>query len=40
MSGMHSTQMVQQEIETSFISDYGDLFSKIDLSTMRENLFA
>ncbi len=37
---MHSTQMVQQEIQTSFISDYNDLFSKINTSTMRENVFA
>ena len=40
MSDMHSTQMIQQEIQSSFISDYNDLFSKIDLSTMRENVFA
>jgi hypothetical protein len=37
---MHSTQMIQQEIQTSFISDYNDLFSKVDTSTMRENVFA
>ncbi len=40
VSDMHSTQMIQQEIQTSFISDYGDLFSKISSSTMRENIFA
>jgi hypothetical protein len=32
--------MVQQEIETSFIADYNDLFSKPNLSAMRENVFA
>jgi hypothetical protein len=32
--------MVQQEIETSFISDYNELFSKESVSTMRENVFA
>ena len=37
---MHSTKMVQQEIWTSFRSDYSDLFSKMSSSTMRENVFA
>ncbi len=40
VTDMHSTQMIQQEIQTSFISDYNDLFSKVDTSTMRENVFA
>ena len=38
--GMHTTKMVQQEIETSFLADYDDLFSKTALSTMRENVLA
>ena len=37
---MHSTKLVQQEIETSFLADYNDLFSYASLSTMRENVFA
>ena len=37
---LHTTKMVQQEIETSFIADYNDLFSKPNLSAMRENVFA
>ena len=37
---LHTTKMVEQEIKTSFISDYNDLFSKTNLSTMRENVFA
>jgi len=37
---LRSTKMVQQEIETSFISDYNELFSKESVSTMRENVFA
>jgi hypothetical protein len=32
--------MVQQEIDTSFISDYNDIFSEESKSTMRENVFA
>jgi hypothetical protein len=32
--------MVQQEIETSFLADYDDLFSKTALSIMRENVLA
>jgi hypothetical protein len=32
--------MVEQEIKTSFISDYNELFSKETVSTMRENSFA
>ena len=40
VDGMHTTKMVQQEIETSFISDYNDLFSNISSSTMRENIFS
>ena len=40
VSDMHTTKMVQQEIETSFVSDYNDLFSENAESTMRENVFA
>lgn len=40
MWDLRSAQMTQQEIQTSFISDYSDLFSKITSSTMRENVFA
>ena len=40
VTDMHSTKMVQQEIESNFISDYNDLFSKESVSTMRENSFA
>ncbi|MBR7037325.1 hypothetical protein IKI14_05810 [bacterium] len=36
----HTTKMVQQEIDSSFVSDYNDLFSQVGLSTMRENIFA
>lgn len=36
----HTTKMVQQEIDTSFVSDYNDLFSQLAFSTMRENIFA
>ena len=38
--GSHTTKMVQQEIWTSFTSDYWDIFSKTSVSTMRENVFA
>ena len=40
VSDMHTTKMVQQEIETSFVSDYHDLFSENSESIMRENVFA
>ena len=40
ISDMHSTKMVQQEIDDSFVSDYNDLFSNLSMSTMRENVFA
>ena len=40
VSDMHSTKMIQQEIETSFVSDYNDLFSEDSEATMRENVFA
>jgi hypothetical protein len=36
----HTTKVVQQEIDSSFISDYADLFSQVGSSTMRENIFA
>ena len=36
----HSTKMVQQELKDSFLSDYNDLFSKVELTTKRENIFA
>ena len=35
-----STKMIQQEIETSLLADYNELFAKTNLSTMRENVFA
>ena len=38
--GMHTTKMIQQEIEDSFLADYDDLFSSTALSTMRENVLA
>ncbi len=38
--GMHTTKMIQQEIQDSFLADYDDLFSKTSLSTMRENVLA
>ena len=38
--GMHTTKMIQQEIEDSFLADYDDLFSNTSLSTMRENVLA
>jgi hypothetical protein len=37
---MHTTKMVQQEIKTSYLADYNELFSKSILSTIRENIFA
>ena len=36
----HSTKMIQQELKDSFLSDYNDLFSKVELTTKRENIFA
>ena len=39
-NSMYTTKMVQQEIDTSLVSDYTDLFSQTSSSTMRENLFA
>ena len=38
--GMHTTKMIQQEIQDSFLADYDDLFSKTALSIMRENVLA
>ena len=38
--GMHTTKMIQQEIQDSFLADYDDLFSSTALSTMRENVLA
>ena len=38
--GMHTTKMIQQEIEDSLLADYDDLFSKTALSIMRENVLA
>ena len=35
-----STKMIQQEIETNLLADYEELFSKNNLSLMRENVFA
>jgi hypothetical protein len=32
--------MIQQELKDSFLSDYNDLFSKVELTTKRENIFA
>jgi hypothetical protein len=32
--------MIQQEIETNLLADYEELFSKNNLSLMRENVFA
>ena len=40
VADMHTTKMIQQEIETSFLSDYNDLFSESSESIMRENVFA
>ena len=37
--GLHNTKMVKQRIETSLTSDYSDLFSSEDMTTMRENVF-
>ena len=37
---MHTTKMNQQEIETSYLADYNELFSKSILSIMRENILA
>ena len=39
-SSMHTTKMLQQEIETSYLADYNELFSKTILSIIRENIFA
>ena len=36
----HTTKVIQQEIQTSFVSDYNELFWSINMSTMRENIFA
>ena len=36
---LHNTKMVKQRIETSLTSDYSDLFSSEDMTTMRENVF-
>ena len=36
----HSTKMIQQEIKDSYLADYNDLFSKVELTTKRENIFA
>ena len=36
----HTTKMIQQEIQTSFSSDYSNLFSQVNSSIMRENIFA
>ena len=38
--GLHTTKMIQQEIENSFLADYDDLFSNTALSIMRENVLA
>ena len=38
--GMHTTKMIQQEIQDSFLADYDDLFSSTSLSVMRENVLA
>ena len=38
--GLHTTKMVQQEIETSYLADYNEIFSKNISSTIRENIFA
>ena len=40
LSESHTTKMVQQEIQTSFLSDYNELFWSTNMSTMRENVFA
>ncbi len=37
---MHTTKLNQQEIETSYLADYNEIFSKKILSTIRENIFA
>jgi hypothetical protein len=37
---MHTTKLNQQEIETSYLADYNEIFSKNILSTIRENIFA
>lgn len=37
---IHTTKLVQQEIEDSYLADYWDLFSKVALTTRRENIFA
>ena len=36
----YTTKVVQQEIDTSYVSDYNDLFSQAWSSMMRENVFA
>ncbi len=36
----YTTKVVQQEIDTSYVSDYNDLFSQVWSSMMRENIFA
>ena len=37
---MHTTKLNQQEIETSYLADYNEIFSKNILSIIRENIFA
>jgi hypothetical protein len=37
---MHTTKMIQQEIQDSFLADYDELFSNTALSIMRENVLA
>lgn len=37
---MHSTKIIQQEIQDSYLADYNDLFSYASETTMRENVFA
>lgn len=36
----HTTKLVQQEIDDSYLADYSELFSKVALTTRRENIFA
>ena len=37
---VHSSKLVEQEIKTSYLADYSEIFSKNNLSLMRENIFA
>jgi len=37
---VHTTKIVEQEVKDSYLADYNELFSKIWLSRMRENIFA